>query len=380
MTRYNTLLRLLAVLTVVVIALALRVRAVDRLPYDNDEGYYLAVAQYYTRAMWKGNLPDIVQYENDFGQGPLAKLVYATVMLPLPDAPTISQDIPTKQPLPYPHYIIARLSSTLFGTLQVLALAIFNPLAGLFLAVYTWQIKFTSEIMLEPLPSLASTLAILCYINARNGLSAGKGSRWLILSAAGLGVAAASKYPYAVAGVAAGLDWLWLTWSKQHQLKDILRWLAPVFGWGILIVVAFLAVNPHLWVNPIGRIKTSLLFHSGYAQSAIVDEAGLPAWTPLFWLAYPIQYPPGTFVVALDTYIAILAVLGLPSLWQKQRVLVLWLGVAVVFLLAWPTKWAQYILILTVPLALAAAEGLKSKLWNPFMARLKRPRQRLSGL
>ena len=35
----------------------------------------------------------------------------------------------------------------------------------------------------------------------------------------------------------------------------------------------------------------------------------------------------------------------------------IWLLVALGFFFLWPTKWPQYILILTVPLALAAATG-----------------------
>ena len=35
----------------------------------------------------------------------------------------------------------------------------------------------------------------------------------------------------------------------------------------------------------------------------------------------------------------------------------LWLAVGLLFLLLWNTKWPQYILILSAPLCLAAAEG-----------------------
>ena len=40
-------------------------------------------------------------------------------------------------------------------------------LAGLSLAIHTWQIKYTSQIMHEPLPSLMSTLAVLFYVKSR---------------------------------------------------------------------------------------------------------------------------------------------------------------------------------------------------------------------
>ena len=61
----------------------------------------------------------------------------------------------------------ARNVAAAFGVLEVLALAIFNPLAGLFLAIQTWAIKYTSEIMVEAVPSLMSLLAVLFYMQAR---------------------------------------------------------------------------------------------------------------------------------------------------------------------------------------------------------------------
>ena len=53
----------------------------------------------------------------------------------------------------------------------------------------------------------------------------------------------------------------------------------------------------------------------------------------------------GTFVVAFDLVITALAVTGLGRLWRERRVYALWLGLAFVFLLAWPTKWPQYVLV-----------------------------------
>jgi arabinogalactan oligomer/maltooligosaccharide transport system permease protein len=55
-------------------------------------------------------------------------------------------------------------------------------------------------------------------------------------------------------------------------------------------------------------------------------------------------------------------------LWQRKRLYAIWLIVALAFLLVWPTKWPQYILVLTVPLALAAAEGFRVRVWSPLQA------------
>jgi ABC-type sugar transport system permease subunit len=378
MTRHKTLIRFLAVLVAVIVALGLRLWAVDRLPIDYDEDDYLSAGQYYARAIQRSDLAAVINYNYNYEHPPLTKLVYAATMLSLPDAPDIPQvssDEPLAESLPEPHFIFARLSSALFGTLQVLALAIFNPLAGLLLAVHTWQIKYTSQIMLEPLPSLMSTLAVLFYVRARKRLTSQAWSSWLILSAVALGITAASKYTYAIAGVAVALDWLWLKRPKERRLADLIQWLAPVISWGIIAMAVFFAFDPYLWADPFNRLKSSLLFHGGYAQSQHVQEANLPMWQPLVWLFYPIQYPPGAFLVVLDMYIALLAAFGLRRLWHKQPVFVLWLGIAVGFLLVWPTKWPQYILMFTLPLAVAAAEGIQERLWEPFIRWIRLPRE-----
>ena len=65
--------------------------------------------------------------------------------------------------------------------------------------------------MIEALPSLMSLLAVLCYIRANRSAGSARGSAargWLLLSAAALGLTAASKYIYCVAGVAIAVDWI----------------------------------------------------------------------------------------------------------------------------------------------------------------------------
>ena len=44
------------------------------------------------------------------------------------------------------------------------------------------------------------------------------------------------------------------------------------------------------------------------------------------------------------------------------------------FLFLWPTKWPQYILILTVPLSLVAAAGFQARIWEPFRRWIRRLR------
>ncbi len=67
------------------------------------------------------------------------------------------------------------------------------------------------------------------------------------------------------------------------------------------------------------------------------------------------------------------ALVGLKRLWNKERLYILWLGIAFIFLLLWPTKWPQYIVILTVPLSMAAAEGATAT-WQEILAWWRKPK------
>lgn len=87
-------------------------------------------------------------------------------------------------------------------------------------------------------------------------------------------------------------------------------------------------------------------------------------WQPFVWLLGSAMYQYQFYYFLVDPLIAVLAIYGLRPLWHKQRVFVLWLIMGLIFLLLWPTKWPQYILILTFPLCLAAAEGFKVTIWR----------------
>ncbi len=384
-------LRLLAIVTVIALALTLRLRAVELLPIDYDEDDYLAAAQRYATAFRRGDWQFIMNYDFNYEHPPLTKMVYGLAILPLPDAPYVaelpSSAAPAKS-LPQPQFEIARLTSTALGWLEVAALAVFNPLAALFLGIDTWQIKYTTQVMLEALPSLASALTVLFYIKGRASAVRGRWNGWMLLSAMALGLTAASKYTYCLAGVAILVDWLWATFppeARRRQVAAWLRWLAPAVGWGIISFAVFVALDPRLWVDGIQRLKETVLFHAAYAESAHVQEAGYPVWQPLVWLGMSVPWHPGVFLVMVDWLITLLALAGLRRTWQKQRVMVLWLGIALGFLLVWNTKWPQYILTLTAPLAVAAAEGTMGAVVEPLWRWLRRikaavPRWRLGNL
>lgn len=366
--------RILAVAAVVALAMVLRLRAAERLPVDYDEDDYLRAGQQFAAAIRAGDWAALTQLNYRPEHPPLAKLAYGVPLSFLPPAeevPDQSTAAPPASSLPQPQLEAARLTSAVLGGLEVLVLALVNPLAGFFLAVHTFTIKYTSQVMLEALPALTSAVAVLAY--ARSG---GHRRGWLALSAVALGLTAASKYLYAVAGVAVALHWLWTSYPRGRPLRAsrLLRWLGPVLAWGLLSLLVFSLADPYLWPDPVGRLGASVLFHGDYTQSATVQRAGFPLWQPLVWLFQSVPWHPGVFVLSLDLLITVLALFGLGRLRRKHPVVLVWLVVALGFLLLWPTKWPQYILVLTVPLSLAAAEGLGVVVLGPLRGWLARLR------
>ena len=93
---------------------------------------------------------------------------------------------------------MARGVAAVLGTLTAFLVALLNPLAGLWLAIHTFTIKYTSQVMLEALPALTSALVVVAYERARaNAWS----RRWLALAALALGLTASSKYLHCVVGI-----------------------------------------------------------------------------------------------------------------------------------------------------------------------------------
>jgi ABC-type sugar transport system permease subunit len=360
------LLLIIAALAVTFIALSARLTAVDKLPIDYDEDDYMRAGQIYATGIQQGDWSVFTRENYRTEHPPLTKIVNGLIMAGLPPAPEIP-DRPTSadpaQQLPQPHIANVRTTHAIFGTLEVLVLSLINPLAGLLLAIHTWTIKYTSQVMLEALPALTSLLVVVFYLKSK-----GKFNIWSLLSAIMLGLTAASKYPYTMVGAAVLIHWLWDSWPgrSDDDTRSSWQWLRPILTWGVISLIVFFLADPYLWPDPINRLRDSLGYHSRYATTATeVEEANFPIWQPLVWLAQSVPWSSDVFPAPLDALILLFAILGLKRLWQRHRVFALWLIILFVFLLFWPTKWPQYVLMLTAPLALSAVEGLRVIIWEP---------------
>jgi hypothetical protein len=133
----SRLARILLIVLAVVLALGLRLRAVELLPIDYDEDDYLRAGQQFATAIQQGDWRAFTELNYRTEHPPLSKIAYGVAIAPLNPAPEIPDRPTTAQPartLPQPHLLFARLTAALFGVLTVFALALVDPLAGILLA------------------------------------------------------------------------------------------------------------------------------------------------------------------------------------------------------------------------------------------------------
>ena len=368
---------ILIALIVALIAGGYRVYAANRLKVDFDEPTYLARALEYASYLKEGNYSMLVMTNTTYEHPAFYKILYGVVLLTQPPPYTFeSNDLIFRESFTRSKAakfgMADRYLATFWGTLAAAVLALANPLAGLFLALQTLSVKFTSEIYVEALPLLTSLLCVLTYLRWFENVSnpspqAKSGNAWLVASAVFFGIIAASKYVYCVAGLGIVIHFLVALLQKQIP-KRALAWL---FGWGFLSIVCFFMLDPYLWVDTFNRLIGSLSFHfrlqdKVYLESLVSKKGGYPFWQPILWLLSPASFydlgPNAVFKINIDALIFAFALLGLPRFFQKQRVFFYWFLVGMVFLLLWGAKWPQYILIVLVPFSLAAAEGVLT-LW-----------------
>jgi sugar lactone lactonase YvrE len=238
--------------------------------------------------------------------------------------------------------MVDRVITVVFGTLQVLVLSLVNPLAGALLAIHTMAVKYTAEIYLEAVPAFAVTASFLAYDRVRRQGDRTAGWRFW-LSAALLGMAAASKYPYAAVGLAMVP---FIVWQHRRRPWNILLYTLLALG-------VFFALNPLLWPDPVGRLLDSLRFHGAYTQSAEVARYDHPWWQPIRWMRGAGVWHPGVFWFPFDLFIFLASLVGLPFLTRRNRLFLAWFVTGWAILFLWPTKWPQYTLVVTPAICLS---------------------------
>lgn len=358
--------RFLAVVAILLLALVLRERALRNLRTDFDEPEYYEAGLRLADAILRHDLLALTNDDWHYEHPGLTKMLYAAIWLRYPYGATSVPDLPELTDLrdlsdPVQTLVLSgRRGGAIVGLLAVALVAAVSLPAGLLLAVHTYAIAYTSQLYLEPMPFLMSAVCVLAYIRALKERAAGRSAAgWWALSAVALGLTAAGKYIYCVAGLAVIADYCLRPVAERRP-----RGLLTLLGWGALSLVIFYLANFQLWLDPIGRLAASLRFHVAYPDSAIVRNADFPWYQPLVWLTQPLPalLNPGVFLWRPDRAITLLGIAGSWPMWRawdgRGRVIVLWLLIGLAILLAWTTKWPQYIMIIIVPLCFCAGEAL----------------------
>ena len=356
----RTILYFLATLLVFAVAFGLRTHAAQNLGIDYDEDDYLRAGQEFAHLIqtsnWRGFLE--TNYRPEHPQ--LAKIMFGLSILNLPEEPLIADVAITANPasnLPPGLLKAGRGMSVWWGSLSAALLALVNPLGGLLLAIHSFTIKYTSQVMLDGFATLMSTSTALAYYFSKRKEGKAK-TTLLALSAIFLGMSASSKYLHSAVGFAILIDWF----LSARQSNEVKKFLRDAFLWGLLAIAVFFLCNPFYWPDPLGRIQATLEAVRATTTNPNVERANLPTWQPLLHLSssVPVFWNPEGLLLRLDGIIFVFALLGFWITWKKDRFIAIWLLVDLFLLLIWRTKWAQYILVATAPLSLAAAEGIKA--------------------
>ncbi len=321
---------------VVVLGLFLRLWAAWQLPADFDEPTYLDAGYKYAQLIQRGDINGIVNFSENSEHPPLVKIIYGLTFLAVGKGAVWDQAL-----------FVSRLVSVGFGTLAVLVVALVDPLAGGLLAVQTLVVKYTSQAYLEALPLLMGLLAV--FLLRR---SPSVRDRWFWLSAVALGIMGAGKYSYfPIVFVILYI----LIWEKHAMLSDVVLY-------AILAGITFIGFNPYLWHDPFTRLAAAASFHAHYAVGAHVQEVGYPWYQPLLWVSRSwgfIWHTDVFFYFGFDGLIFLLALPGLRLEWKTRRYIPVWVASSMLTLLAWPTKWPQYTLVVLPAFCLAASTAAR---------------------
>lgn len=364
--------RIALVLLAVALATWQRAHAVAELPVDHDERPYLQAAFRYAERMEPGRWDEIPDLADNREHPPLVKLAYGTAVKAAGSPEPDWSHTGSEKPVPAaarPAFEAGRWVSAVPGIAQVGLTAMIHPLAGLLLAVEGYHAKYTAQAYLEAIPGLLFALALLLFERATRSPDGSRRAtvdlRLLAIAFALLGAAAAGKYPYGAVGV--------LTMAPLTIMavpRRPLVWLA-LAGAALL---AFIALNPSLWPNPVGRLWDSVAFHFAYRHSDDVTRAALPWYQQMVWLfaKSPTEWHPGVFPAGrLSAVLVPLALIGMPIAASRRPVWALAAVVGLAFLLVWPVKWPQYLLLVMVPLVVCAAHAPAAVL--ALARRLRRP-------
>jgi hypothetical protein len=342
--------RLLLALAVGLLAFGLRLRAVGELPPHGDEPQYLFAAERYADSI-RLRYPQLLwEFRGDREHPALGKIMFGAALY-------LSHSWEETPSHPRRSLVAARTVTIIAGALIAAALAWIQPLAGLLFAGFHGlgarysMLAYTDALAYSP---LIFALILLEATTRRRTLLEPRPDRRLLGAAALTGCAMAIKYhviPFFPAAALLGLEEL----RHRRRSGPTASLRGPLLALGIFLV-AFYVTDPILWPDPVGE-----LYRSWQAiQAKNLSAPWLPAmnWP---WYQQAIHLVQHTLdsrpliLYPLEGVIFVLAIPGLPFLFRRHRAFFWFHILAAVMLAVFPTRTAQYALILVPTLCLSAA-------------------------
>jgi hypothetical protein len=337
-----------------------------------DEPTYVQAGYMYAEDVHTGHPGTILTSSYNMVHPALTKLMFAGAILvdwqvrgyaPLPTDRQYQQNESLSrfhESAAFTRYLAdARLVTCLCAIFLIVLLAFYSPLAAIFALFSTVVLSFTTIAYLEAPGMLFSTLAVVLYLRGRDR---GRPTRALLLAGIAIGLATAAKYYYALSGAVILVDWLFSAGRPLQQR------LSSVLLLCVAALLAFGVADPIFWTQNLPGFVHEL-GRNGIAYSTGEGAIGAPAnpnyhfhWysnlTNLIigfrgWYA-PSQSP---FLLSIDPLIAFLGGFGFVVAPRRYPLTALWLGISLVALAIYPTKYAQYTALGIVPLCLRAAVG-----------------------
>lgn len=236
-----------------------------------------------------------------------------------------------------------------------------GAVAALLLAIMPYHVVVTRQVLLDGPMTLATTTSLLFLARWDRG----RRPRDLLVAALVLGLAALTKETSLIF-VFAAYVYLGLTTVGRQAWRTA--------GLGLLVTVGTFALHPLLVL---------LVGHRSRASSYLAWQLFRPPNQSLNFYAQ--QIPTAVGVLLLLAAVLTLAM----TRWSSREILlVAWIAVPVLFFTVWPVKGFQYLLPITPPLAVLAAQALtvgrlQAPGWLQALMRrtpqLHLPQQRLPG-
>ena len=228
-------------------------------------------------------------------------------------------------------FIVYRLGSLLYGEYT-------GILAALILAVMPYHVVVSRQVLLDGPMVLCSTLTL--YLLARYALTGNP--IWLHAAGIGMGLTFLAKET--------GLILIGSVYSFFALSRDIFVRIQDLIISFILMIIMILPFPISLWLAGGSEVGQQYLIWQLFRRPN-------HAWD--FYLT--------TVPGQIGILVLILGVVGLLLLWRertwRERLLLWWIVVPVVFFQIWPTKGYQYLLAIAPPFAILAGRTLIGWLW-----------------